>query len=186
MNEPQDTTRSHKPRRHSKTARVLILITAIAVAVGGTIALAGGKHGGDWNQGDRMAFMLDRMTDRLDLSEAQQAKVESILTASRNESEPYRAELATLRSDMRALVEADEFYADQVRIKLESKASAMVELGMIAARTMHDVRAQLTPEQRAEADELLQKFADKSDRRSRGHKRHQHSGAPDETEQEDS
>ena len=54
-----------------------------------------------------------------------------------------------------------------MRVKLQTKANAMVELGVIATRTMHDVRAELTPEQRAEADELMSKFTDKGHRRGR-------------------
>ena len=55
---------------------------------------------------------------------------------------------------------------------------------MIGTRTMHDVRAELTPEQRAEADELLQKFADKRGRR--GHRNHPHSDATTKAAEENS
>ena len=126
------------------------------------------------------------MTDRLDLSETQKANVEQILTANRKESEPYLTELANLRSDMHDLVKADEFYEEQARIRLETSTSAMVELMMLRARTLHDVRAELTPEQREEAEALLQKFADKLSRFGRGHRQHRDSDDLSENSAEDS
>ena len=172
MNETPENNCTHEPRRHRRGLRALVVTIALVAGIGATLTIAAKTHGGPWGQGDRLAFMVDRMTDRLDLNQEQQTQIEAILTASKAAAEPYRDELQTLRADMRELVAADAFYEEQVRIKLETKAAAMVELGVIATRTMHDVRAALTPEQRAEADALMKKFGERGGRR--GHWRHTH------------
>ena len=171
-NDQNNETCNHQPR-HGKGFWAAVLLAVIA-GIGATAVWAGGHFGhGDWDSAERIDFMVERMTDRLDLSDEQQTKIEAILTASQADAKPYREELETLRTDMRELVEADEYYEDQVRVKLTTKAQAMVELGVIASRTMHDVRAELTPEQRAEADALMARFTDKGGRR--GMWRHRHS-----------
>jgi len=163
MNDQTETTR--RPR---KGFRLAVLLAVIA-GVGATVVSAGGHRfgPGGWDSAERIDFMVERMTNRLDLSEEQQTNIEAILTTSQTAAKPYREELATLRTDMHELVTADEYYEDQVRVKLETRAAAMVELGVITTRTMHKVRAELTPEQRAEANEMMARFADK--RKSRRH-----------------
>ena len=171
MNDQTKTTQTTKTPHRRKGFRIAMLLTLIA-GVGATAVWAGGHRfgHGNWDSAERIDFMVERMTDRLDLSEAQQSDIDAILTTSQTEAKPYREQLKTLRTDMRQLVTADEYYEDQVRVQLATKAAAMVELGVIATRTMHEVRAELTPEQRAEADELMTKFADRGARW-----RHRHS-----------
>jgi len=170
MNESTNNPDTQKPRRRGKGFKAVVLIAVVA-SVSATAIWAGGHrfgHGG-WDSAERIPFVVERMTRRLDLTETQQTNIEARLTAGQTAAEPYREQLSALRTDMRELVEADAFYEDQVRIQLESKADAMVELMVIGARTMHDVRAELTPEQRAEADEFMHKLIDRGGRRGWRH-----------------
>lgn len=125
---------------------------APATAAAGTAANS--EFGAQWDGGKR----LERLTRHLDLDATQRERIADILQAARTEGEALRAELATLRQSLQAAVKADEFYADQVRIEIESKAPVMVELMMLGTSTMHAVRAELTPAQQAEADAMLERF----------------------------
>lgn len=111
---------------------------------------------------------MQHLTRHLDLSDAQRERIGEIVKASRSEGEKLRTELRTLRTELQAAVKAEEFYPDQVRILIESQAPAMTELMLLGARTMHAVRAELTPEQQAEADAMLEKFAAGRGRRGFG------------------
>ena len=125
-----------------------------------------GHYGPQWGG----AKQMQHLTRRLDLSELQRERISAILKASRAEGKTLRTDLQTLRSELQAAVKADEFYEDQVRIMIESQTPVMTELMMLGARTMHAVRAELTPEQQAEADALLENFAGARGRhRGRGH-----------------
>jgi protein CpxP len=165
---------NNKPTRHSKGFRVAVLLAVVAGI--GVTAVWAGNHGfgpGQWDSTDRMQHGIERMAKRLDLSDEQQTNIEAIVRSSRTAAEPYREQLSTLRTDLRELVEADEYYEEQVRIMLDTRAAAMVELMVIGTRTMHEVRAELTPEQRAEADEMLERILEKAGPRRFGRYHHE-------------
>jgi Spy/CpxP family protein refolding chaperone len=156
-------TANSKLRRHSKGFRFAVLLAVVA-GIGATAVWAG-NHGfgpGPWDSADRMQHGIERMAKHLDLSAEQRTSIEAIVTASRAAAAPYREQLSILRGDLRELVEADEYYEEQVRIMLDARAADMVELMVIGTRTIHDVRAELTSEQRVEVDEMLERMLDKA------------------------
>jgi Spy/CpxP family protein refolding chaperone len=161
------TTRacSRQQRRHSKTFRAVVLAVVVATGVGLTAAWAQGAGPGRGFNMDRIERMTDRMTEKLGLSDEQRASIETILTASRAQAQPLQAQLAGVRGQMRQFVTAEVFDEQAMRTQLQANAATMTELMVIGARTMHDVRAQLTPEQRAEAEAMMAKFGDR-----RGHR----------------
>ncbi len=155
---------SRKQRRHSKTFRAIVLAGVIATGIGLTAAWAQGAGPGMGGRGfdiERIERMTDRMTEKLDLSEEQRASIQAILEASRAQAEPLRTGLAGMRGQMREFVTAEVFDEQALRAQLQANAATMTELMVIGARTMHDVRAQLTPEQRAEAEAMMAKFGDR-------------------------
>jgi len=176
--EGQTTARacSRKQRPHSKTFRAVVLAVVIASGVGLTAAWAkGGGPGSGPGKGlsiERIERMTERMAEKLDLSDEQQASIKTILTASRAQAEPLQTELAGARGQIREYVTAEAFDEQALRAQLQANAATMTELMVIGARTMHDVRAQLTPEQRAEAEAMMAKFGDRRGHRDgRGHGR---------------
>jgi protein CpxP len=110
----------------------------------------GGRH---W--GAHRGRPLDRMARHLDLSDEQRSQIEAIFANTRTESARLRSELETLREDMGAMIRSEAFFAEQVRMEVESKAPVFVELTVLGVTTMNDVYKVLTPEQRAKADEML-------------------------------
>jgi Spy/CpxP family protein refolding chaperone len=173
MNEETDNQCTHTPRKHSRTFRTILVTIVLTTGIGITMAWATAAQfgGGHWGDADKLEHRIDRMSDYLDLEDTQRDAIQAIMTASRKESDPYRAELATLRTDMRALIETEQFYEEQARIVLGSKGPAMLELSLIGARTLHAIRTELTPDQRVEADALLARFGERGGRRRSWHQR---------------
>lgn len=156
------TPRERRPARGRRAVTlVAVLVTAGAVAT----AAFGMNHNGGF--GGPMA----RITKKLDLSDTQQEKIEAILSASRSEAAPLREDMQTMRTELQTLVKSDVFYEDQVRAKVGAHSETMIELAVLGARTMHAVRAELTPEQQAEAEAMLERFAEGGPRKHGGHKR---------------
>jgi len=174
MNDSINRQGTNKPRKHSKKIRTIVLALVLATGVGATVAWATAAQfgSGHWGDPDRFEHGISRMAKYLDLDEAQRETIDGIVASSRAQAQPYRTELATLPTDMRALLETDVFYEDQVRVLLQSRAAAMLELSVIGARTMHEIRAELTPEQRAEADALMERFRERGGRHGNRRQRH--------------
>ncbi|RMF94957.1 MAG: periplasmic heavy metal sensor [Gammaproteobacteria bacterium] len=144
-------------RRMTLTATALGVLGATALAWGVNEPPAGehppwlghGRHA----HGGRLAHMARQ----LELSEAQQAQIRAIFEASREQAEQIRSRLESMRDQLGGMVRSGDFYEDQARVLAESHAQDFVELTVLGLRTMSQVYAVLTPEQRARADELLER-----------------------------
>ncbi|WP_432823964.1 Spy/CpxP family protein refolding chaperone [Trichloromonas sp.] len=106
---------------------------------------------GDGSGGGRH---LAKMAKVLDLSEAQQAQIQTILAAERAKTEPLRQQMEADREQMRQLVQADSFDEAAVRALASKKAEVGTELMVSRARTQNLIQAQLTPEQRERAEKV--------------------------------
>jgi len=151
---------------HGKT----LMTSAAAAGVLAAWALAwAADEGGTGPAGERPALWapgpgpmgpsnpMARIARHLDLTEAQQAEIRAILEDARTEGEALRSRLGDMRATLEQSVRADTWYEDQVRMAVESNTETFVELTVLGSRTMHQVYALLTPEQRAEADRWLER-----------------------------
>lgn len=144
-------------RRMTLTATALGVLGATAVAWGVNEPPAGERppwfgHGRHARGGP-----LAHMARRLELSDAQQAQIRAIFEASREQAEQIRSRLDSMREQLGEMVRSGDFYEDQARVIAESHAQDFAALAVLGARTMSQVYAVLTPEQRAKADELLER-----------------------------
>lgn len=96
----------------------------------------------------------DRVFERLNLTDAQKQKIETLREQQRNESETHHEQLQGLREQMRAIVEASSFDEAAARTLLAKEAQAMTELNLIRLRTDNAIHNVLTAEQKAKLDEL--------------------------------
>ena len=119
-------------------------ITAIALAVGGVAFAHGGPHGGQHGKGghwspEKMEEHLTEMTERLDLSEEQEANIRAIVEQARAQREeikemPRTKEKLVAMRDLHFATE-DQIYAnltcaqrDELRLlKREHKVERMEE-----------------------------------------------------------
>jgi len=97
----------------------------------------------------------------LDLSEAQQDKIFSILLA----EAPLLHEQQKLAhkngKELHAFLEQDQYDEGKIKLLAEAQSHAMAQLMVLHARSMHQILAVLTPEQRAQLNAMKEKFADK-------------------------
>jgi periplasmic protein CpxP/Spy len=153
-------------------ALAVVALAATAVYVGAQGRM--GWHGRDGWQGrggrPSIEHVVDRIGSRLDLTAEQKAQVNAIIAAERTNVEPLFAQLRTNWQQMRAATTGGQFNEEQVRTLAASQAQTITELIVAKERVKAKVYAVLTPEQRAKADEMLERlesrfgrgFADRS------------------------
>ena len=83
----------------------------------------------------------------LDLSESQRAEIRNIFEQDRLEGEAHRETMRALGADLESQIETDPFDEEAVRAKAAAVASQGVEMAVLRARQMGQIRNVLTPEQ---------------------------------------
>lgn len=137
--------------RHSVIERLLGAALVVVLVVALPAAAARGP-GHEFGHG--FGRHLDRMAEKLGLSDEQRGAIEAIHAASRTEAEPLRTQVRASRKAMHELMKAESFDEAGVRALVQQGSAAMAELAVLRARTGHAMRAVLTPEQRVEFDRM--------------------------------
>jgi Spy/CpxP family protein refolding chaperone len=96
-----------------------------------------------------------RMARHLELSVGQKEQIHAILEEHRGKVKDLRQHLGESRKQLRQLVKAESFDESVVRGIGAGQADARTELMVEQARVHHRIRALMTPEQQALADQKL-------------------------------
>jgi Spy/CpxP family protein refolding chaperone len=163
----------------TRKSRILSIIGTLLVA-GVTFAAAAGPrgvggpgHGGRGFHGGPGACAafdgeghgpLGRALHRLDLSVEQRHRIEALVDAHRDATEPLRAKLAAGFRDRLDTGLDTTFDEAAVRAGAEEHARVMVELRVARARLHAEVLAVLTAEQRAQLTEMKARHAERFER----------------------
>jgi protein CpxP len=142
-----------------------ILITTLAMAAMAMpgVALAQGFGGPpgfggpDEDRGPGLPFlehMLPRLAEELDLTDAQQGQIQAILDEETPAIESMREQLRNAHQAFRESHPPGEFDEAAVRAFAESQSPTHVELMVAEARTKSRVHNVLTPEQRAQLQQM--------------------------------
>jgi Spy/CpxP family protein refolding chaperone len=99
--------------------------------------------------------MLQRMTAQLNLTEAQQAQIKTILQTEKTKIQPLRQQLRQNRQAQTGAV-SGTFDEAQVRSFASKQAQIMTDLTVERERTKSQIYAVLTPDQRQKAQALMQ------------------------------
>lgn len=156
--------------RGVRALTVLLVVMFAAVSLAHADDNRRGFDGKGWQQSDgQHAKRIDRMAERLGLSDAQKKEVEAVFTSSRDKMREDRKRMRDLRQQMHALDPSDHNYMKDVS-KLARRTSALMEAQIIErARTRQAVHQILTPEQRAKAkklrEERRERMQDRKDER---------------------
>ncbi len=103
--------------------------------------------------------IVARITKQLDLTDAQQAKVKSILAAERQNVAPLFAQAVKNRQQLREATANGKFDEAQVRSLAAQQAQTMTELIVARERVKAKIYNEvLTPEQKTKADQLMQRM----------------------------
>jgi Spy/CpxP family protein refolding chaperone len=138
------------------TKRIIIAAGLAAVVLAGSAFAALRRERGGFSFAERI---VNRLTNQLDLTDAQQNQVRAILDAERVRVAPLMAAAAANRKQLHELTAGGKFDETQVRAIAAKQAQTMtdliVERERVKARIYNEV---LTPEQRTRADALLERI----------------------------
>ena len=126
-----------------------VLLTAVS-----TVAVAGG----DRHHGHAGHAMVDsKMFKGLDLSDAQKAQVEALIKAHRATAFNKTDRIA-MHDELQKVLQSDSFDEAGVRMVLEKQQAKKLEQEVAALKLQHQLRAVLTPEQKAKLEERKAKM----------------------------
>lgn len=149
------------------------LIAASLLTVGALAAVPAFSHGNDHERGHGRGPGIERMAERLDLTEQQQMQVRTIRDQSREAMRGYRDSLHDNRQKLRELVRSGNADEAGIRELADAQGAIVADMVFERARTMQAVRAVLTPEQQAQADTFMEqhreeRHEDRHERRGKG------------------
>jgi Spy/CpxP family protein refolding chaperone len=98
--------------------------------------------------------MVDHMARALNLTDAQQTQIKTILEAARAASEPLHNKMDEVHKQLEAATANGQFDEAQVRALANQQAQLMADTIVEHERAKSKIYAILTPEQRAKADEM--------------------------------
>jgi Spy/CpxP family protein refolding chaperone len=138
--------------------RILAIASIVALVISGAIfalghARAGMQHG-QWGRHFGGPGMLEHMARELNLTDAQQVQVKTILEAAHAAVEPLHKKMEEAHKQIEAATANGQFDEAQIRAIANQQAQAMVDSIVEHERTKAKIYSILTAEQRVKADEL--------------------------------
>ena len=154
------TTRNSNQKSNQKSNRIpfLLLLGLIAVLVSGAAVANAQSSGNHQGKGMKMrggqemsmgkADRMDRMAERLELTEEQQASIEKIKEGSREKGLQIHKEILRLKNEMKGEMLKDSPSQKSLLSLNEKLGDLKTEMQANRLKTRLAVREQLTPEQR--------------------------------------
>lgn len=147
--------------KKTKILTLGVLLVTLAALSTSMVAAQPGRHGGRFggsHEGPFGGFMMERIADRLDLSDEQRSELAAILEAYRPESELLGETLSVTRKELDDQITADDFDEIAIREAAERSAAVRADLAVLRARIHTEVLQVLTEDQIAEAREMRERF----------------------------
>jgi Spy/CpxP family protein refolding chaperone len=136
---------------HKKFFTTTAILLAVAAGLTASV-FAQSAHRGF---GHRNGWMLNHMTKQLNLSEAQQAQIKSILSDARTRTKPLIEQLRQNEQAQNAAINGN-FDEVQARAFAGKQAQIMSDLIVEKQKTKSQIYSVLTPDQRQKALQLMQ------------------------------
>lgn len=127
-------------------SKPLIVGLIALVSVGFIGAGQAGKQGG-------RGFNVDRMAERLNLTEEQRTQIEEIVASTKPQMTELRDAMQENRKQFRELNQQETFDEAKVREIATSQGDLKTEMMVLRAGQQHEINAVLTEEQRAQKAE---------------------------------
>ena len=121
--------------------------------------MGGGHHRGPG--GLRFLRLLNRLADRLELTDEQRAQIESIIEEGLPPIRELREQMAEARQEFRSSTSPTEFNEEAVRAQAQAQAQLHEEIMVASMKLKAQVFSVLTPEQLEELEELRELFGDR-------------------------
>jgi len=141
-------------RKTIVTILLALLGVAGVAALGQSVANHVPWHG--HGPGDFMNWEVAHLTRRLDLSDAQQQQVKSLMEAQKPVVQPLFQQLMAQQQQMIAATKSGQFDQAKVQAIANQQAQIIANLIVVREQTHSKVYSLLTPEQRTKFDEMRQ------------------------------
>jgi Spy/CpxP family protein refolding chaperone len=130
-----------------------LVIAVMVVAIAGAVAFSQmpAKDHGDFEQ-----HMLNMMTEKLGLTDAQQSQAKQIFDKEKPTIDPLMQQMKQVHDQLRVLEQSGIFDEAKVRTLATQQAQIMTELTVEKARVHSQLFQILTPDQRTEANKLME------------------------------
>jgi Spy/CpxP family protein refolding chaperone len=154
--------------------KIAAAVMAIGLAFGATVSAQQPEQGDETRRAGKTARHrgmhgdfgrggLLRMGAALNLTDAQKQFARQLMADTRKQAEPVTAELRQNRLDLQTAIKANNTTA--ITQLGERRGVLMGQLSTLHGKAMASFYQQLTPEQRAKADELQAKFRERAQNR---------------------
>ena len=138
---------------------------AIALAAVGTIFVFAQKADGDKGKFKRgfghRAGGIERLAEKLNLSDAQKAQIKQIREASKAQNQPLRENMKSIRQQLNAAAADGNFDESQIQSLAAQQADIMAKLTVERLRAKSQTFAVLTPEQQTQARALKEQMKER-------------------------
>jgi protein CpxP len=140
-------------KRLSKPVLAGVLIVS-SLGLAATISAKPFGDGPDCERGGHRGFNVERMADRLDLTDDQRAKVEAIVDESRQQMSDLRDKMQANREQLRQLTQQSPFNETAVRNVADTQGDLKADMIVLRTQQHAEINAVLTDEQRAQWEEM--------------------------------
>lgn len=145
--------------KNLKNIFAVFVLTAVIGALTFSFAQSGGRGdyprgGGFTAPGDAGGFLHPRLLEQLGLTAEQRTQIETLQQSARTASEPFIAQLETIREQLKTALANGAFDEVAVREILAARARAAIDLEIVRIRTDAAIYNLLTTEQKARLDEI--------------------------------
>ncbi len=130
-----------------------LLLVVGAAAVGQSLA-ANGRH---WHRGDFLNRRIAHLTRALDLTDAQQQQVKSLVDAQRPALKGLMQQMASQRAQMLAATQNGQFDAARVQAIANQQGQTLANLIVARQELQSKIYALLTPDQQAKFNQMQQR-----------------------------
>ncbi len=130
-----------------------LLLVVGAAAVGQSMA-GNGRH---WHRGDFLNRRIAHLTRALDLTDAQQQQVKSLVDAQRPALKGLMQQMASQRAQMLAATQNGQFDAARVQAIANQQGQTLANLIVARQELQSKIYALLTPDQQAKFNQMQQR-----------------------------
>ena len=132
--------------------RFMVPVTA-TLALAAAIAVAGPAPA--WGPGPPPDGGFQRQLDKLNLDPGQREDIQKILDAAKPQREQMHTQLENARERMHELMQQDQPNEEQIMAQADTMGQLQIEAHKAMLHTLLQVRAELTPAQRTQLEDLM-------------------------------
>ncbi len=130
-------------------AAALSALAIAALTASAALAYPGGHGPGKRHRGPHPEMMIEHMAEVLDLDEATVAEMQAVVQGTHEQGEALHTEIREARETMHDMMKAEELDREAIMAQVDRLAALEGDALRLRIGTLLDVRALLTPEQRA-------------------------------------